>query len=175
MTAKAKWFLVGLLLFVSIMLVGVAQAQSPDPIELQPYYILGNDEYNHGAVYALDDGWLAVTSKGVIFTCGCEECSYDEVVEKVTISTPATDPTSVPPTSIPAIIPTPTVEKVTCGCGECTQMSDPTLPSPPIDCPPAPVPEPTKTTCNRGTGNGPEDCDPGNSGGKPGSAGEDNE
>ena len=34
------------------------------------------------------------------------------------------------------------------------------------------TPEPQ---CNRGLGNGSEDCDPGNSGGKPGNAGEDNE
>ena len=40
---------------------------------------------------------------------------------------------------------------------------------------PDPTPEPTKEACNRGIGNGSEDCDPGNSGGKPGSAGEDNE
>ena len=41
-----------------------------------------------------------------------------------------------------------------------------------------PTEEPTeqvKVSCNRGIGNGSEDCDPGNSGGKPGSAGEDNE
>ena len=53
------------------------------------------------------------------------------------------------------------------------------------DCPePNPTPEPTppptetpepKPKCNRGLGNGSEDCDPGNSGGKPGAAGEDNE
>jgi len=41
---------------------------------------------------------------------------------------------------------------------------------------PSETPEPTeKPKCNRGLGNGSEDCDPGNSGGKPGSAGEDNE
>ena len=52
---------------------------------------------------------------------------------------------------------------------------------PPITTPdpqptPEPPPEPTKKpACNRGLGNGAEDCDPGNSGGKPGAAGEDNE
>ena len=41
---------------------------------------------------------------------------------------------------------------------------------------PTPPPEPTeKPKCNRGLGNGAEGCDPGNSGGKPGAAGEDNE
>jgi len=47
---------------------------------------------------------------------------------------------------------------------------------------PVPVPtekpteQPTEQPkCNRGLGNGSENCDPGNSGGKPGSAGEDNE
>lgn len=40
------------------------------------------------------------------------------------------------------------------------------------------TPEPTeadKESCNRGLGNGSEDCDPGQSGGNPGAAGEDNE
>ena len=32
-----------------------------------------------------------------------------------------------------------------------------------------------RSSCNRGTGNGPEECDPGNSGGKPGNAGEVND
>ena len=43
---------------------------------------------------------------------------------------------------------------------------------------PKDTPKPTKVEkpkCNRGTGNGAENCDPGNSGGKPGKAGEDNE
>lgn len=41
---------------------------------------------------------------------------------------------------------------------------------------PQPTPKPTKKPkCNRGKGNGPEDCDPGNSGGNPGKAGEKNE
>jgi hypothetical protein len=31
------------------------------------------------------------------------------------------------------------------------------------------------SSCNRGPGNGPEECDPGDSGGKPGDAGEGNE
>ena len=35
-----------------------------------------------------------------------------------------------------------------------------------------PVPTPDKPRCNRGLGNGAERCDPGNSGGKPGKAGE---
>lgn len=52
----------------------------------------------------------------------------------------------------------------------------------PVDTP-TPQPEPSSTptpndgkaSCNRGPGNGAENCDPGNSGGKPGAAGEDNE
>ena len=36
-------------------------------------------------------------------------------------------------------------------------------------------PAPTVERCNRGLGNGSEGCDPGNSGGRPGSAGEENE
>ena len=45
-------------------------------------------------------------------------------------------------------------------------------PIPPTD---TPVPPTEKPKCNRGLGNGSENCDPGNSGGKPGAAGEDNE
>ena len=55
---------------------------------------------------------------------------------------------------------------------------DPTnepTPVPPTETPVPPTEEPTKEACNRGLGNGSEDCDPGNSGGKPGAAGEDNE
>lgn len=56
--------------------------------------------------------------------------------------------------------------------------SDPTptsTPPPPQDTPtPQPVPTP-KPKCNRGLGNWSEGCDPGNSGGKPGAAGEKNE
>ena len=40
---------------------------------------------------------------------------------------------------------------------------------------PTSIPEETPEACNRGTGNGAEDFDPGNSAEKPGSAGEDNE
>ena len=40
---------------------------------------------------------------------------------------------------------------------------------------PTETPVPPKPKCNRGLGNGSEGCDPGNSGGKPGAAGEDNE
>lgn len=57
-----------------------------------------------------------------------------------------------------------------------TPKDDPTSTPPPN--PTDETPEPTKTnkeSCNRGLGNGSEDCDPGNSGGNPGSAGEDNE
>ena len=68
-------------------------------------------------------------------------------------------PTDIPgPTPTDAPNPTP------------TNVPQPTPTSPP----PEPTPEP-KPACNRGLGNGPEDCDPGNSGGKPGNAGEDNE
>ena len=67
-------------------------------------------------------------------------------------------------------------------CLECEVEYVPT-PNPtttPIIPPPLPTatPEATPTlkeSCNRGIGNGAEECDPGNSGGKPGAAGEDNE
>ena len=59
------------------------------------------------------------------------------------------------------------------------ETPDPSETPPPTETPPPPTPpteEPTeKPKCNRGLGNGSENCDPGNSGGKPGAAGEDNE
>lgn len=58
-------------------------------------------------------------------------------------------------------------------CLECDVTPEPTEEPKPT---PVPSPEPTKKpACNRGLGNSSEDCDPGNSGGKPGAAGEDNE
>lgn len=63
-----------------------------------------------------------------------------------------------------------------CIGGECEIETTPTATVPPPDSTPTPRPEPTtKPKCNRGLGNGAEGCDPGNSGGKPGSAGEGNE
>ena len=78
------------------------------------------------------------------------------------------------------------------GSGDCYCPCDPVCPEP-IETPeprssptpkptpqdtPVPTPEPTrveKPKCNRGLGNLDEGCDPGNSGGRPGAAGEDNE
>ena len=68
-----------------------------------------------------------------------------------------------------------------CETSEPTSEPSPTPVSTPVETlvpTETPVPSPTeapKAACNRGIGNGSEDCDPGNSGGKPGSAGEDNE
>lgn len=66
-----------------------------------------------------------------------------------------------------------------CGCDatSCDLSEVPFIPLPP-DFPteePGPPGEPTQEPkCNRGLGNGSEGCDPGNSPGKPGRAGEDN-
>lgn len=58
-------------------------------------------------------------------------------------------------------------------CDECEMPNPNSTPNPKST--PDPTSEPTREVCNRGLGNGSEDCDPGNSGGKPGAAGEDNE
>ena len=68
---------------------------------------------------------------------------------------PSQTPTSVGPTATPTHVPSE------------TPRPEPTATHP--------APPTKKPACNRGLGNGSEDCDPGNSGGKPGSAGEDNE
>ena len=61
-------------------------------------------------------------------------------------------------------------------CFECDIETPTPVPSPdPTVIPPITLEPTKKPACNRGLGNGSEDCDPGNSGGKPGAAGEDNE
>ena len=69
-----------------------------------------------------------------------------------------------------------------CYEGETCYVPTPDPTATPIIPPPVPTATPTpeatdtpEEACNRGIGNGAENCDPGNSGGKPGSAGEDNE
>lgn len=58
-------------------------------------------------------------------------------------------------------------------CDECKTETPAPTPTPPTETPSPPGPTPTKKPkCNRGLGNGAEGCDPGNSAGKPGSAGE---
>ena len=58
-----------------------------------------------------------------------------------------------------------------CRCTvDCTQESTP-VPTPA----PTSVPPTERPPCNRGLGNGAEGCDPGNSSGRPGAAGEQNE
>lgn len=66
-----------------------------------------------------------------------------------------------------------------CECPETGRLCETALQVPPTDRPSVPrttpgIPteEPNNERCNRGLGNGPEDCDPGNSGGNPGKAGE---
>jgi len=64
-------------------------------------------------------------------------------------------------------------------CYPCLECEDIPTPVPTEEStkepPPTETPAPSKPKCNRGLGNGSEGCDPGNSGGKPGAAGEDNE
>ena len=63
----------------------------------------------------------------------------------------------------------------TCGCNipgcdecECDPIKTPT---PPTETPPPPPTEEPNESCNRGIGNGAEDCDPGNSSGQGGGQG----
>ncbi len=87
----------------------------------------------------------------LVYWC-TDSCAEHEECEPVVRPTPRpTDkpgdtPTSIPPTDIP-----------------------------PTNTPPTSIPPTEKPKCNRGLGNLSEGCDPGQSGGNPGSAGEDNE
>jgi hypothetical protein len=121
-----------------------------------------------GADDGLPDGVLVFTVGGkyclwdeegrhLLQPCWCkDECGGDvDVCEQNPTPTdePKRDPTKTP------IVPDPT---------NTPRSPTPTQPPEPTD-----TPKPDKVSCNRGLGNGPEDCDPGNSGGKPGKAGED--
>ena len=139
---------------VLVILAGASlgSAQSNEPITLHPDYILvtgvEDRELTKGYIYAFDGGWILADDDGLVYTCGCNGCEVEEVVLN---GTPEPNDTPVP--------------------------TDPPTTPPPTDPPPTdppPTEEPV-AKCNRGTGNGAEGCDPGNSGGKPGSAGEDNE
>jgi len=156
---KHKWFVL-LIVVALLVLVGanLGSAQMDEPIELQPYYILMDGEDQVSLVYALDGGWVLADGDSLVYTCGCNGCEVEEIDYFVPseetpgpYDTPV--PTDPPPTDPPPTDPPPT---------------DP----PPTDPPPTEEP---KEKCNRGPGNDSEGCDPGNSGGKPGSAGEDNE
>jgi hypothetical protein len=139
--------LIGALLIVVIAaLIIVSIAFASQTQDLQPVYRLMDGEKELGVVYRLDSGLLIITDNGTLYTCGCEEDI---------------------PCNLPLITPTPTH-----GNGEDT----PTPVITPTEPVPSETPEPTeKPKCNRGLGNNEEGCDPGNSGGKPGAAGEDNE
>lgn len=107
------------------------------------------DGYPDGViVWQLPSGHWCQTVDGVFDQCYCPcESEVEYVCEPCPV--PTDEPKSTPTQEPTKVNPTAT----------------PTL-----------VPtEAPKTSCNRGVGNGAEDCDPGNSGGKPGSAGEDNE
>lgn len=157
---KHKWFVI-LVVIVLVVLTGASlgSAAPSEPIELQPYYILMDGEDKVGLVYALDGGWVLADGNDLVYTCGCDGCEVEEVGYFVPDETPGPNdtpvPTDPPPTEPPPTDPPPT---------------DP----PPTEPTPVDTPEP-KQKCNRGGGNLSEGCDPGNSGGKPGNAGEENE
>ena len=125
---------------IALAIVSIANAQPQEPIELQPYWILMDGEEKVGLVYGLDWGSLVVKDDNLLYTCGCDECTPDEVGYLVPENTPGPHDTPVPNDT-----PVPT---------------DP----PPVD---TPIPPEPVVRCDAGGGNGSEgdpDCDPGNSG-----------
>lgn len=98
------------------------------------------------------------TATPTVVLCECN-CATETPV--VLTATP-TLPPSVTRTPGPSLTPRPSP----------TPEASSTPESTPTDVPPKPTDKPR---CNRGLGNNEEGCDPGNSGGKPGNAGEGNE
>ena len=139
---------IGLLLVAIVLLTGaVAYADSVPQGVLPTLSLLDvhGKEVKHWVWTFEVDGATCVVVDGAV-ECFCS-CG---VCDEVYIPTPTEEPTVIPPTKPPI-----------------TETPEPTK---------EPTPDPTeKPKCNRGLGNGSEDCDPGNSGGKPGAAGEDNE
>ena len=160
--------LLAIYIVLILAVAGVAYAGSTLPEDVQEF----SNDFGH-ICYVWPDG------SGDCY-CPCEGCDESELLTYATpvspTDTPFTDPTPVPPT------PTPIIKM--CQYDSSILASDPrcdfctifpgggTWNGIAVDCETVPVEEPS---CNRGTGNGPEDCDPGNSGGKPGNAGEENE
>lgn len=100
-----------------------------------------------------------------------EVCS---LVEQPTVTPTPTSPVLCEALVVPTATPTHGTPPPATRTPEPDNTSEPSS----TDVPPSTEmpPEPTdKPKCNRGLGNGSEECDPGNSGGKPGSAGENNE
>lgn len=154
----------------AVVLLGIAGAREIEDgfAELFPEGLGGGIAHLHvggddgpGTVRcgALDlEGGARQTCTAPVY-CPCA-CSFGEVL-----------PTDTPaPAATPVACSVPTLEHSPTPSPVPTQTPDSTA------TPPGPSPTPrSKDACNRGLGNGPEACDPGNSTPRPGNAGERNE
>jgi len=124
-----------------------------------PYLVEAQSEVPDGVqVFHLDTGQTCVVWPNGSGECYCP-CETGLCVVETEGLAPRSTPTEVRDGGTPEPSPVHTF----------TPNSTPTS-TPEVEGTVTPEPQ-----CNRGLGNGSEDCDPGNSGGKPGNAGEDNE
>jgi len=142
---KAAFVSIVVVLLLTLFVVA-AEAQGPYPEGVEVFTVNG-------------ETFILAPNGSVLQVCPCYSPCNATPTPTGSIVTQTVPKDTPDPTEEPTIGPTaePTVE--------------------PTEAPTAePTVEPTeKPKCNRGPGNGSEDCDPGNSGGKPGNAGEDNE
>lgn len=136
--------------------------------------------------------WLLVVALftvlmlGMIIITDKHECPACCVVEPTPVqgcvaftatptATPEATGTPAPTERAPTATPTPVIQPTpTRIVPTLTPVSPTATPRPTEQPTPRPTPVPTVEVekCNRGLGNGSEECDPGNSGGQPGKAGE---
>ena len=140
----------GIALAVIVLSMGLtavfAQTEVPDGVQ----------------VFTIDSGQTCV-----LWPDGSGDCYCPCKTGLCSVTTYGADTSRTPePTNRPGKTPTPRVDTVPSS----TPEIEPTIAPEPTD-----APEPSNPKCNRGTGNGDEDCDPGNSGGNPGNAGEGND
>lgn len=118
------------------------------------------------------DNECCVTDTAITLEVNCCDC-----VSYCVDESPRATSTSYPYTLTPETTGIPTEEPTATSTPDIPDPSSTPTPVRPTDIPSTPTsspePEPTmETACNRGIGNGAEGCDPGNSAGKPGRAGE---
>lgn len=152
-TQRATYYIITIILVaIALLLATVVEAKAKSKyVTIDDLQCIAVDPWGYGSEFG---DMMRPCSKTASFL------SIDRVVVSIptkkdktpVVTTPAPPTSTLEPTDTPVATDTPVVTA-----------------------PPTSTPEPTKQKCNRGKGNGAEGCDPGNSGGKPGNAGEDNE
>lgn len=147
MTAMQKEILQKIITLILVLLFAFAVSAAIEKVFAQPVLPEGIEVFHVEDMTFVRDVELGK----LVYWCtgSCDGCEEEIPIRSLSKATPSNIPTDIP-TAVPTTEPTPIPQ-------------------------PTPTPRSAKLPCNRGPGNGPENCDPGNSAGKPGNAGEDND